>query len=90
MRMIKFSDLRELNKKIIFKLKNLCTRTAELFESGEGRGGLTSDSKWGAENTFSQQLLIIFKKVGVAEAPPPSSSPPRVPAGALQAFSNEF
>ena len=37
---------------------------------GEGRGGgeLTSDSKWGAGNTSSQQLLIIFKKVGVAEA----------------------
>ena len=45
------------------------------FESGGGGGGLTSDSKWVAENTFSQYLFIIFKKVCVggwvgAEAPP--------------------
>ena len=30
-----------------------------------GEGGLTSNSEWGggAENTFSQNLFIIFKKV---------------------------
>ena len=47
------------------------------FESGEGGGGLTSDSKWGeAEYIFSQQLFIIFRKVGTRRGlkPPP---PPR-------------
>ena len=76
-------------KDVTVNYKPVASRRAQKWDRGAilkvGRGGgaLTSDSKWGAGNTFSQQLLIIFKKVGVAEALPPAPPPPRAPAGAF-------
>ena len=56
---------------------------------GRGGGELTSYSKWGSENTFCQQLFIIFKKEGGGQ-PPHSPSPSAGPAFTSVSFESKI